>query len=324
MTLIPDAPMLEQEALADRTRRGRTSVRVFSELTKLRINSMVVLTTAAAMVVGGTARVGAFGAVAALLGTYLLAAASAALNMVLERDVDARMERTAGRPLPAGHISPRAATTFGLVLAVLGTIVLVLWCHPLVAVLGLLALALYLLVYTPLKRITPWSTHLGAVPGAIPVLMGFAAGLERRGSGDWRPAALVAELASLPALAWVMFGVLLFWQLPHFFAIAWRCRDDYQRGALAMLSVGDPSGRRTAFQTVLFTTVLVAISMLPLSLGSHDGYYLVPTALAGAGFLVMSARFALDRSSARALQLMLYSVIYLPVVMVLLVATRAR
>src|SRR6185295_9594500 len=177
-----------------------------------------------------------------LLGTGLVSGGASVLNHVLERETDALMRRTANRPLPTGRMDPDAALLFGVAVAVAGLLVLYLAANPLTALLGAAALAGYVFVYTPLKRVSSLATIIGAIPGAIPPMMGWC-----------------AVRNELDAAAWVLFGILFFWQLPHFLAIAWLCREDYARGGFPMLPVLDPEGTRTGRQAVLYGAALVPI-----------------------------------------------------------------
>jgi protoheme IX farnesyltransferase len=194
------------------------------EMTKPGITLMVVLTAGLGFLLGEEGRFHFILLVHALLGTGLVSAGASVLNHVLERDTDGLMQRTAGRPLPAGRMDPDAALFFGVLLAVLGLAELALAVNLLTALLGAVALAGYVFVYTPLKRVSSLATVIGAVPGAIPPMMGWS-----------------AVRNELDAAAWVLFGILFFWQLPHFLAIAWLCREDYARGGFPMLPVLDPA-----------------------------------------------------------------------------------
>ena len=292
------------------------------ELTKPRINTMVLLTTLVGALMTGSVIEHPLSLLAALVGTYLLAAAAAALNMVAEEHSDALMERTAGRPLPSGRVTRGRATLLGLGLTVLGTATLALWVNPLTTLVGLITLGSYLLVYTPLKRYTPWSTHLGAVPGALPPVMGWTAMTAHEGLAAWAPSALWSEIVRIGLGPWALFAILFFWQLPHFFAIAWKYRLDYARGGLAMLSVEDEAGLRTSNQALAFTAALVVASITPWLQGMAGAIYLAVALALGGIFLVFAVRFRLERTEVRARALMLYSILYLPALLIALVAGR--
>lgn len=230
-----------------------------------------------------------------LAATALLAAGTGALNQWSERDTDARMRRTASRPLPAGRVSPRSALLYagGLVLA--GLVYLLVAVNPLSFVLGAATVVTYNFVYTPLKTRTWWSTALGAFPGAVPPLLGWAA---LRGS--------------LPLEAWVLFAILFLWQFPHFYAIAWMYREDYGRAGIRMLPVIEPSGKSTNRQVVGSALLLVPVSMVPALLGVTAGWYALPALLLGIGYLAHGWRLARTGTRAQARNLLKASVLYLP------------
>jgi protoheme IX farnesyltransferase len=240
-----------------------------------------------------------------LLGTALVAAGASALNQVVERDVDALMRRTAQRPLPAGRLQPDAAVLWAALLAGGGLLELALGANLLAAALAAATLLGYVGVYTPLKRKSSLSTVVGAIPGAVPPMIGWAAVTGTLGPG-----------------AWALFALLFFWQMPHFLAIAWIYRADYARGGFPMLSVDDADGLRTSRQALIYCAALVPVSLLPAALGLAGGVYFAGALVAGAWFLTASAAFALDRSAAAAKRLMLVSVFYLPAVLAALAADR--
>jgi protoheme IX farnesyltransferase len=275
------------------------------ELTKPRITLMVVVTAGIGLLLASGGRVPMAMVLHALLGTGLVAAGSAALNHVLERDIDALMRRTANRPLPAGRMHPDLALTLGVGLAVAGLVELTLGVNLLTALLGAVALAGYLFVYTPLKKISPLATVVGAVPGAIPPMMGWAAVTE-----------------SLDPGAWVLFAILFLWQLPHFLAIAWMCREDYARAGLPMLPVIHPDGRSTARQMVLWGAALLPVSLLPSMLGLTGSAYFLGALGLGLFFLAVCVAFAVSLSALAARRVLLTSVLYLPAVLAVMVLDR--
>ncbi len=240
-----------------------------------------------------------------LLGTFLVASGTATLNQWMERDADARMRRTARRPLPAGRVSARAALLFGLLLAAAGGVELALAANLLASSLALLTLASYLLAYTPLKRRSTLCTFVGAFPGAMPPLIGWA-----------------AARGNLSAEAWVLYALLFFWQFPHFLGIAWLYREDYERAELRMLPAGDRGARTMAWQVVAASLALLVVSLAPAALDRLSALYLAGAALAGFGFLYFGARTAHERSKPAARRLVLASVAYLPLVLGLMVATK--
>ena len=275
------------------------------ELTKPRITLMVVATAGIGLLLASGGRVPMAMVLHALVGTGLVAAGSAALNHVLERDIDALMRRTANRPLPAGRMNPDLALTLGVGLAVAGLVELTLGVNLLTALLGAAALAGYVFVYTPLKKISPLATVVGAVPGAIPPMMGW-----------------VAVTESLDPGAWVLFAILFLWQLPHFLAIAWMCREDYARAGLPMLPVIHPDGRSTARQMVLYGAALLPVSLLPSMLGLTGSAYFLGAMGLGLFFLAMCVAFAVSLSALAARRVLLTSVLYLPAVLAVMVLDR--
>jgi protoheme IX farnesyltransferase len=275
------------------------------QLAKPRITLMVMLTAGIGLLLasGQTPPLGL--AIAVLAGTGLVAAGGSALNHHWERDTDRLMERTANRPLPAGRMHPDAALGYGLSLAAMGLLLLAVAANLLSALLGLAALLGYVVVYTPLKRITSLATVVGAVPGAIPPMMGWAAASGRLDAG-----------------AWALFGLLFFWQLPHFLAIAWICRDDYARAGMPVFTVGDAGGARAGRQVGLWAVRVVPVSLLPAVLGLAGATYLFGALLLGLALVAVSLGFLRRHSSAAARRLLLASVVYLPAVLVILVLDR--
>jgi heme o synthase len=276
-----------------------------AELTKARITLMVVVTTAAGYLLASAGAVDLIHLVHALVGTGLVAAGASVLNQVLERDVDALMRRTADRPIPAGRIDPDAALLFGVATAVVGLGYLALAVNLLTALLGAATLAAYIFIYTPMKRISSLATLIGAVPGAVPPMMGWTAARD-----------------SIDAGAWALFGILFLWQLPHFLAIAWMYRADYERGGFPMLPVLDPEGGRTARQMILYAAALVPVSLLPSALGLTGAVYFLGALALGLAFLGFAFAFDRARSGRAARHLLLVSVIYLPAILAVMLLDR--
>jgi heme o synthase len=279
---------------------------VYADLVKARLTTLVLLTTLVGFYVGFHGPMDYALMFHALLGTALVASGAAALNQLLEREYDARMRRTASRPLPSGRLQPVTVMLFGGVCSLVGTLYLALLVNPLTSVLGAVSLVSYLFIYTPLKRITWWNTAVGAIPGALPPLMGWAAARGELSGGGW-----------------VLFAILAFWQLPHFFAIAWIYRDEYAKAGFQMLPNVDPDGSRTAQQAVSHTLGLLPVSLCPFLFQMAGPIYLGAALVLGAGYLVCAIRFArrLDLSSARGL--FLASILYLPLLLIALVADKA-
>ena len=275
-------------------------------LTKVRITALVLVTTAAGFLLASSARLDPALLAWTLLGTGLAASGAAALNQFLEREADARMRRTAGRPIPAGRMTPARGLAVGIGLSVVGVAILVAFVNLLTGFLALATVLLYVGVYTPLKRMTPLNTIIGAVPGAIPPVMGWTA---------------VTGEAGLPA--WVLFAILFLWQLPHFLAIAWIFRDDYRLGGFPMLPVLDPDGEATGRQVALYCAALVPVSLIPTFLGLAGPIYFFGALLLGLAFLGAGLMMAVRRRGKEARRVLLASVTYLPLLLALLVADRA-
>jgi protoheme IX farnesyltransferase len=276
-------------------------VRDYLELSKHRIVMMVLITTAAGFFAAAKTFNGLL-LLHTLVGTALVAAGTNALNQYVEREHDGRMRRTKNRPLPAGRMTPRAALIFSSAIAAIGTVYLWFAVNPLTAILGAFTLTSYIFVYTPLKRISTACTIIGAVPGAIPPLMGWTAATGALGAGGW-----------------IIFGILFLWQLPHFMAISWKYREDYGRGGFVMTSVRDGDGKATARQAIFFSLALLAVSVLPSYIGMTGAGYAVGAVIAGLALFAASVVFFFDRSNRAAMRLFMTSNLYLVAMMVLLV-----
>lgn len=281
----------------------RPAVLDYVELTKPRITLMVVITALVGFVMARPGHLPLGVLVSALVGTALVAAGASTLNMVMERDIDARMHRTARRPLPAGRLRPREATAFGIAITVCGLGELLWRCPPQAAFVALLTWATYLFLYTPLKRRTSLSTIVGAFPGALPPVIGWA-----------------AACGAVDPGAFVLFAILFLWQIPHFLAIAIYLEADYRRGGLKVFSV--ERGTVTAARWLAFYTVaLVAVSLLAQPLQLAGFAYTLCAAVLGAGFLAFAARGVSGPVEAGwARRTMLYSIAWLTALMVALVA----
>jgi protoheme IX farnesyltransferase len=293
-TVCPEAPPLASTRLSD-----------YVELTKPRIAVLVLFTVAAGAVLAGGGSVDPLVLLHVLLGTALVAAGASALNQWLERPSDALMKRTENRPLPAGRLQPLEAAAFGAGLGLVGLVYLaVALPQPLAALVAAFTFASYVFVYTPLKRVTSLNTLIGAVPGALPPLIGWAA---VRGSLDG------------PAVA--LFAILFFWQVPHFLAIAWIYRDDYGRAGLRMLPVGDRGGKLTGRQMVNYCLALIAASLMPVAGGTAGPLYLAGALVLGLGFLACAVTFWRAGTTANARRVLRASLVYLPALLVLLLAS---
>jgi protoheme IX farnesyltransferase len=279
-------------------------------LTKPEVNFLILISTVAGFYLGSPAGAGPFRLLRlfhTLAGTLLMASGTGTLNQFIERRYDALMRRTARRPLPAGRLAPSRALRFGLLLSVAGALYLALLVNLLASFLALLTLATYLVLYTPLKRKTPFCTLVGAFPGAMPPLIGWA-----------------AAKGSLSVAAWPLYGILFLWQFPHFMAIAWMYREDYLRAGYWMLPSGGQEGRFMTWQILGFTLALIPVSLLPTFLGHVGLIYFFGALVLGSGFLHYAIRLALSRSNVLARRLLLASIIYLPLVFGLMMVDKTR
>jgi protoheme IX farnesyltransferase len=284
---------------------ARTRLAAYVELTKPRITTLIVLTSAAGFALGSRNGFNYVLFAHALVGIGLLSSGIGTLNQFMERDLDLLMRRTADRPLPSGRLFPFEALWFGISLTLMSEVYLALFVNVLTALLGLTVITGYLFVYTPLKTRTSLSTALGAFPGAMPPLMGWTAA---RGEID--------------VAAWVLFAIVFLWQFPHFLSIAWMYREDYGRAGIRMLPVVEPDGRVTGQQIIAYSLMLVPVSLLPTLVGISGKVYLVAAALLGLLFLASSVRAALSKSNQDARQLLLASVLYLPLLFGVMVLNR--
>jgi len=300
-------PILGALDLAATQRRHVASSSVLSgywELTKPEINFLIVMATAAGFWMGTAAALMNFPWMPflhTLLGTTLVASGAATLNQLIELRYDAQMRRTARRPLASGRIAPAHALWFGVLLSVFGVVYLAISTNAFASFLAGFTLLSYLFLYTPLKRTTPLCTLVGAIPGAAPPLIGWAAA---RGHLD-------------PA-AWVLFTIVFFWQFPHFMSIAWIYREDYGRAGYLILPASELKDRFVAWQCLLPALGLFAVAIVPTLRGQSGVVYFAGALVLGGFFVYYSARFAVQRSAASARQLLLASILYLPVLFALL------
>ncbi len=278
------------------------NLRSYVELAKPRILSMVLVTTTIGFFLAAKGIHPLPTLLVTLLGVGCATGGSAALNNYLERDADGKMERTRHRALPAGTIQPSNALAYGISLVLIGLVALIWAVNLLTAFLVLLASFLYVLVYTPMKRLTWLNTTFGAIPGAIPPMCGWAAAHGRLDPG-----------------AWVLFLILFAWQHPHFYAIAWMFRDDYRNAGFKMLPVVDPSGASTFRQTILFAVLLIGVSVLPTIIGMTGKVYCIGALVMGVALLVVGALFTRSKSFVDARRLLKASVVYLPLLLLLII-----
>ena len=305
--LVGGAAITAVSGLSPATASERGWLAVYAELFKARLTSLVLLTTMVGFYVGfrGTTDYGLLGRT--LLGTALLAGGAAALNQWLEREFDARMRRTRDRPLPSGRLQPRTVLIVGGLAALLGVVSLALGVNLTTSVVGTLSLVCYLFVYTPLKRVTWLNTLAGAVPGALPPLMGWT-----------------AARGELSSEGLILFGIQFCWQVPHFMAIAWIYREEYARAGFKMLPVMDPQGRRTGRQALGYAVLLLLASVYPYLFRLAGPIYLVSALVLGLTFAWFAFQFVRHATVARARQLFYASLIYLPVLLAVMVLDKLK
>jgi len=281
----------------------RPLVRDYLELTKPRLTLFVLIVVALSGWLAFPGTVDWAVLFHAVVGAGLVGGGASALNQYLERDADARMRRTRTRPIPTGRVQPWEAIVFGSVMSVLGLVQLAVGANPLAAVLAAVTLISYVGIYTPLKRVTTLNTQIGAIPGALPALIGWAAASGR-----------------LDPTAWALFLVVYLWQVPHFLSIAWLYRDDYRDGGFCMLPCVDPDGRSTGRQATLGSLALIPVSLMPAAAGAAGPVYFAGALLLGLYFLARAAAFAFAPAPGSARRLMRASLIYLPLLLAILCA----
>jgi protoheme IX farnesyltransferase len=283
----------------------RERVRDFVALAKPRLNLLVVASTLAGYWMAGTDGLGALRLLGTLLGTGLVAGGASAYNQLFERDLDALMRRTRLRPLADKRLQPIEGAVFATAIAVTGLLMLAAAANLLAAAVALVTLVSYVVIYTPLKRRSSFGTVIGGIPGALPPIIGWAAA-----RGD------------LSTNAWILFGIVFLWQLPHFLAIAWICREDYARAGYPMLPVIEPDGRSTGRQSVVFAAALVPLSLAPTLIGLAGKSYFAGALALGLIFVALTIRFANTRSVRDARLVFFASIIYLPLIWILMIADR--
>jgi heme o synthase len=276
-------------------------------LTKPRITWLILMSTGVGYYFGAKAGWSFWTLFHTILGTGLMASGTAALNQWYEREADSKMRRTQARPLPSGRLAAARALIFGSIISAAGFVDLLFGVNLLAALLGLFTLASYLFIYTPLKQRSPHSTTIGAIPGAMPPLIGYA-----------------AASGTLNLEAWVLFAILFLWQFPHFYAIAWMYREDYERAGIRMLPVVEPDGESTARRILVYSLVLLPISVIPKFLSMTGNVYLFGAIALGLIFLYAGLRVTFDRSRQQARRVLLASVVYLPILYGLLLFDRLR
>jgi protoheme IX farnesyltransferase len=295
---VPGAPRAMATAARSRTAD-------FVALTKPRLNLLVVATTAGGYYLGAGPGADAMALAHVTLATALVAGGSAAFNQVIERKVDGLMDRTRRRPVAAGRLSPREALVFASILSIAGLVWLALATTLLAAGVALLTLLTYVALYTPLKLRTSFATVIGAIPGALPPMIGWAAATD-----------------TLSREAWVLFAIIFLWQMPHFLAIAWLFKDDYRRAGFPMLPVVEPHGRSTGYQVAAYASALLPVSLVPSMMGLAGPVYFGVALALGLLFLGVSLRFAISRTRRDARVLFFTSIAYLPLVWLVMVLDR--
>ncbi|HEY5619054.1 MAG TPA: heme o synthase [Vicinamibacterales bacterium] len=299
------SPVTSAGSWASATHRSTFRTTDYIALTKPRLNLLVLMTTLAGLYLASPDGVALSVLVHTLVGTTLVAGGAAAFNQVWERETDALMGRTRNRPVPSGRLGVTEGVRFATALSVAGIAELASFVNLLSAGVAALTLVTYVFVYTPLKRRTSLSTLVGAIPGALPPVIGWTA---------------AEGTVTLPAL--VLFGIVFLWQMPHFLAIAWMYRDEYAAAGILLLPVLEPDGRRTGRQALLYAAALWPVSLMPTLVGLAGGFYIGLATLLGCAFIVLSARFARERSFPAARRLFLFSIAYLPLLWGALVADR--
>jgi heme o synthase len=285
----------------------RSFFAIASDLFKARLTLLVLLTTLAGFYAASQGPMDFVLLGHVLFGTTLVACGAAALNEWWERDLDAKMARTASRPIPAGEMTPNAVLITGGMMCIAGLIHLALFVNPLTSLLGAITMVSYVFVYTPLKTRTTLNTLIGAIPGGLPPLMGWAAARD-----------------NVSREGWALFAIIFFWQLPHFLAIAWLYREEYERAGFVMLPSRDPSGERTGRQAVSHTLGLIPVSLCPAIFGVSGVVYFFGALLMGMAFLWCAIQFSRELSRARAKQLFLASILYLPLIFGLMALDKIR
>ena len=285
---------------------GRSRTADYITLAKPRLNLLVVATSLAGYLMGHGNTSDVVTVLSVVIGTALVASGASAINQVYERDTDALMQRTRLRPMADGRLTTDEAVRYAGVLSLAGLLLLALGANVLSGIVALATLISYVAIYTPLKRRTSFATVIGAVPGALPAVIGWAAATNDLSRG-----------------AWVLFGIVFLWQLPHFLAIAWMCRQDYARAGFPMLPVIEPDGRSTARQSVVYAAALLPVSLAPTLLGMTTATYFVAALLLTLAFVLLTLQFARTRSERDARRVFFGSITYLPILWVLMIATRS-
>ena len=281
---------------------AKSRLSIYAELSKLNILSLVLIATILGYYLGTSGLISWKRLFITLLGTALTASGSGALNHYLERETDKFMVRTKNRPLPAGLIKPAEVMNYGVLMVLAGIMILVIQVNMLTGFIALLTAFLYIVVYTPLKKITWLNTSIGSIPGALPIL------------GGW-----TASSGSIDTMAWVLFAIMYLWQHPHFYSIAWICRSDYAEAKLKMLPVVEPDGNSTIRQIFWHLLLMIPITFLPFIQGTLGLFYLIGAFMITSAFFVSALPLARNRSDKSALLLLKASVFYLPSLLLIII-----
>ena len=282
--------------------QSKSIVSILIELSKFNILSLVLVATFLGFYLGSEGILNYNKLILTLIGTALTAAGSGSLNHYLEKDSDKKMQRTCNRPLPSGNLSPLFAVLYGTSMVVFGSIFLAFYANTLTGFLSLLTAFLYIAIYTPLKKITWLNTSIGSIPGAIPII------------GGW-----TAATGEIGTMAWILFGIMYLWQHPHFYAIAWLCKKDYEKANFKMLPVIENSGSRTMRQIFWHLLLMIPVTILPVIQGSLGIIYLIGVIAISTGFFLSAIPLAKDRSNKSALLLLKASVYYLPLLLIIII-----
>tara|TARA_B100000902_G_scaffold6516_1_gene8415 strand:- start:1209 stop:2096 length:888 start_codon:yes stop_codon:yes gene_type:complete len=282
--------------------QSKSIVSILIELSKFNILSLVLVATFLGFYLGSEGILNYNKLILTLIGTALTAAGSGSLNHYLEKDSDKKMQRTCNRPLPSGNLSPLFAVLYGTSMVVFGSIFLAFYANILTGFLSLLTAFLYIAIYTPLKKITWLNTSIGSIPGAIPII------------GGW-----TAATGEIGTMAWILFGIMYLWQHPHFYAIAWLCKKDYEKANFKMLPVIENSGSRTMRQIFWHLLLMIPVTILPVIQGSLGIIYLIGVIAISTGFFLSAIPLAKDRSNKSALLLLKASVYYLPLLLIIII-----
>ncbi len=295
------------QPLAQAVAADKSWLVVYCDLFKARLTFLVLITTLIGLYLGSEGPVDGLLLLNTIIGTALVACGGSALNQLIERDYDAKMRRTQDRPLPSGRLQPQMVLFVGYACAILGLVYLTVASNLTTALIGAFTFLSYVFVYTPLKRVTWLNTVVGAIPGALPPLIGWT-----------------AARGQLSGEGLVLFAIQALWQIPHFMAIAWIYRDEYAKAGFKMLPVFDPEGRRTARQTVIHTLILLPVSVCPFLFGVTGLAYLVTALALGLAFFWFAVQFARDLTLSRARQLFYVSILYLPLLFTVMVLSKIR